>query len=194
MVEDFLKRFSNLFVDLHTNEDILTFIVRGHLYCESALANILRKALKNTAALDVDRLEYQAKVNLCNAFGLVQQYLVPGLLQLGSLRNRYVHRLDYNATEQDQRDLINTIKSTCGPPAKYFLGRGVEFPNGLRRCIVALWIPLELQLAPDVETAKNMLLSLAVLMADVSGLDIEEFIEEMKKRMSDYIKEGGEMA
>ena len=190
MNTDFLQRFSKLFVDLHTNEDILTFLVRGHLYCESTLANILRKALTRCEALDVERLDYQAKLKLCNAFGLIPENLVPGLEQLGSLRNKYVHRLDYNATEQDQLDLINTIKSTCGLPSQYYLHRGIQFPNGFKRCIVALWIPLEVQLAPDEESAEELLLSLAALMADVSGLDIDAFIEQMKKAMSDYLKKG----
>lgn len=193
MSSEFLKRFSKLFVDLHTNEDILTFLVKGHLYCESTLANILWKALKRPETLDVERLDYQAKLNLCNAFGLIPENLIPGLQKLGSLRNKYVHRLGYNATEQDQIDLINTIKSTMGLPAQYYLSRSIKFPNGLRRCIFVLWVPLELQLAPDLESAKDMLINLAALMVDVSGLDIDDFIEQMKKQMSDYIKQGGKI-
>ncbi len=120
MNDKFLKRFSTLFIELHGNKDIFTFLVRGHLYCESTLSNILLKAIKRPNALDIDRLDYQAKVNLCNAFALIPKGFVPGLTKLGTLRNKYVHRLEYKATKKDQSDLINAIKPTGGLPSIAF--------------------------------------------------------------------------
>ena len=104
MTDEFLKRFARCFGEIHGKEDVLTFLVRGHLFCESALARILSKAIKRPDALEVDRLDYQAKVNLCNAIGLIPESLVPGLVKLGKFRHRFVHQLDYVATVQDQSD------------------------------------------------------------------------------------------
>jgi hypothetical protein len=184
MTDAFLKRFARCFGELHGKEDVFTFLTRGHLFCESALARILTKAVKRPDALDVDRLDYQAKVNLCNALGLIPESLVPGLVKLGKFRNRFVHQLDYIATVQDQSDFINTLRSTCGEPAEYYLSRRIDFPNGIRRCILILFLLLELQLAETGKQRVQMLFSVALLMGKVSGLEPDDFIEQMKKELS----------
>lgn len=184
--EKFLESFSNLFIELHSTNNLLTFLVRGHLYCESTLSQILQNSVKRKDAINIDRLDYQAKINLCNAFGLIPESIVPGLQKLGSIRNKYVHNIDYEVTEEDQLDFVNTLKSTLGEPAQYYLHYKTEFPNGFKRGIVVLWVPLQLELAPDKETASELLVSLAALMARVSGLEINDFIKEMEKRLKNF--------
>ena len=139
--------FRDCFQELYGTADVLAFVIRGHLYCESALTQLLEANFKNPNAIDVDRLQYRTKVELCVALGLIDPSLTPGLHKLGLLRNKFGHNLTYVATEVDQRDFVNTVKSSLGAPAKFYLSRGRKFPNGLRRCILALWIPLQIHLA-----------------------------------------------
>ena len=180
---EFIRRFIKCFKDLHTTEDIPIFMIRGHLHCESVLEALLSKAIQRPSALDVDRLDYQAKLNLCNAFGLIPESLVPGLAKLGQFRNRLAHRIEYSISEQDQSDFINTIRSTGGPHTEYYLSKRTEFPNGLRRCIIGLLMDLSSNLADTVEQKKDMMVNLAITMQEVSGMDFDEFFELMKKEL-----------
>lgn len=166
-------------------------IVRGHLYCESALAELLRKNLKRPEELSIDRLEFQAKVNLCSAMGLVDLTLKPGLTQLGKLRNKYVHQLDYEATESDLTDLVNALKSTIGMPAQYYLRRGVEYPDGFGRCLIALWLPLEMYCASK-EEAQGMVEQIVKLMAAVAGQPEEDMRKECRAEAERFFAQRGE--
>ena len=191
MSKEFIQRFACCFAELNSTENVMLVIVRGHLYCESALAQLLRTNLKHPEEMPIDRLEFQAKVNLCSALGLTDVVLKPGLCQLATLRNKYVHRLDYEATAKDQADLVNSIKSTLGPPAQFFLRRGTEFPNGFRRCVLALWLPLELHGATK-EEAREMIEQLVDLMVTVSGKSEEEFRKELRADTEEFFAQRGE--
>jgi hypothetical protein len=180
---EFIRRFIRCFKDLHATEDIISFMIRGHLHCESVLTALLLKAIQRPDALDVDRLDFQAKLNLCNAFGLIPSYLVPGLAKLGQFRNRLAHRLEYTLSEQDQTDFINTIRSTGGPHTEYYLSKRTHFPNGLRRCIVGLLMDLSINLADTFEQKKDMLINLALAMQKISGMDFDEFFVFVKKEL-----------
>jgi hypothetical protein len=183
ITKDYLDRVMSCFKNLHETDDILTFMIRGHLHCESVLTALLSKAIQRPEALDVDRLNYQAKLNLCNAFGLIPESLEPGLAKLGKFRNQLVHRFDCSISEQDQTDFINTLRSTGGLHTEYYLSERTDFLNGLRRCIEVLLIELALQLADTVEQREDMLVSLSVLAVKVNGSELNDFIARMKKNL-----------
>lgn len=191
MAATFLQRFAECFAELNSTENVMLVVVRGHLYCESALAELLAKNLKHPDELSIDRLEFQAKVNLCSAMGLFNLSLKPGLTQLGKLRNKYVHQLDYEATESDLADLVNALKSTIGMPAQYYLRRSVEYPKGFRRCVIALWLPLEMYCAPKGE-AKGMVEQIVKLMAAVAGQSEEDMKKECRKEAEKFFAQRGE--
>jgi hypothetical protein len=191
VAKTFLQRFAECYAELHTVESVMLLIVRGHLYCESVLAELLRGNLKHPDELSIDRFEFQSKVNLCCAMGLIDLSLKPGLTQLGKLRNKYVHQLDYEATEEDQADLVNALKSTIGMPAQYYLRRRTEFPNGFRRSVIALWLPLEMHCAPKGE-GKAMVEQINQLMATVSGQSDEEFKRACRTEAEKFFAARGE--
>ena len=191
MAKTFLQRFGECFAELISTKNVMLVVVRGHLYCEAALAEALRKHLKCPEEIQIDRLGFQAKVNLISALGAIGLELKPGLTQLGKLRNKYVHQLDYEATESDQTDLINSLKSTIGMPAQFYLRRATEFPNGLRRCVIALWLPLEMCCAPP-EDAKGMVEQTAKFAAVVSGQSDDEFRRQCRTNAQKFFEQRGE--
>ncbi len=170
----FTERDVDCFAELRFAPNVFSLIVRGHLYCESALASLIRNALKKPDELNVDRLGFQMKVNLAAALGLIPTEYKQSLAALSALRNRYVHQLDYEVTESDQSDFMNTFKSAFGPAAKYMLRRGTEFPGGLRRTILALWISIELAGLANREAAISMMAELTMVAVAVhnGGLDV----------------------
>ncbi len=182
------KQFVHLFSSLYSTEDILAFIVRGHLYCEAALSGLLNSSLKNPEELDTDRLDYSTKVDLCSALGLFAEDLKPGLKQLGKLRNKIVHNLEYKITEQDQMDFINTLRSTLGEPAEYYFSFScaTEFPNGLCRCVQCLWISLQIKNGSDPEEVKEKLSQIVYVSMKMSGLDNEKFFDMCNQRVEDF--------
>lgn len=184
--KQFLTRFMKCFTDLHGTDDLLSFMIKGHLHCESVLTEILLKGFKRPEALNFARLEYRAKLNLCNALGIIPESLVSGLAQLGKLRNRLSHSLDEEISEKDQLDLMNTVRSQGGPPMEYYLSKRTEFPNGLRRCIIGMLIELSLCLSDSAKVKKEMLISLTFLIQKASGLEIDEFFEKAKEELKQY--------
>ena len=187
IMASFGENYEKCFTELYAAEDIFVVLIRGHLYCEAALADLLRQNLKFPEELNIDRLDYQAKVNLCAALGLFGAFaLKPGMSKLGSLRNRFVHQLEYKATEQDLTDLLNTVKGSLGMPAQFLLRRGTEYPNGFRKCVMALWVPLALLCAPMEErkSARDLALKFAAKVLDAPE-------EELRKQADADIKAFG---
>ncbi|MDP8238436.1 MAG: hypothetical protein P9X24_05055 [Candidatus Hatepunaea meridiana] len=183
ITEKFPRHFLKLFKELNATNDILTFMIRGHLHCESVLTELIYTAVLRPNALEQCHLNFSTKLNLCNALGLIPESLVPGLAGLGKLRNRLAHRLEYSISEQDQADLINTIRSTGEPYAAEYLSKGTEFPKGLRLCIIGLFMDLYFNLADTNEEEHDMAVNLAVLSIKEYGFDSDEFIDELKKKV-----------
>jgi hypothetical protein len=189
MPSKFIEQVEKCFNELHATEDAFVLLVRGHLYCESSLAELLRLNFKHPTEVKIDRLDYQAKVNLCSAMGVFDPLtLGPGLSKLGVIRNKYVHQLDYVASEQDQTDFINTLKATLGNPAQFYFRREVDYPNGLCRCVLALWLPLEILCAP-VEERAEVAEAVGKLGAKLIGVSVEEFEAEVSRETSGYRRE-----
>ncbi|MDQ0887897.1 hypothetical protein QFZ81_002985 [Paenibacillus sp. V4I9] len=184
MQETFKDLYKKHFLELYTTDDIFTMIIRGHLYIEASIVKLINMNLPKSEYLNVSRLDYQLKVNLGCAMGVIPSNLEPSLKQLGKLRNKYAHDLNYQLTEQDQNDITNTIKSNLGEPADYLFAFSKQFPDGVRRSILAIWMYLEMEKAVKENKEINII-------ADVIGFGTEQFglsSEDMQKRMQDRIK------
>ncbi|MGD0590822.1 MAG: hypothetical protein ABSA44_08495 [Bacteroidota bacterium] len=177
------EHFIQLFSALYSTEDILAFLIRGHLYCEASLTELLSQHLKNKTEINIDRLDYSVKINLCSALGLIPVMLKPGLQHLGVIRNKYVHNLNYSATEQDQLDFLNTIRSTMGEPAEDLFSRNTKFPNGFRRCVMALWIPLQMALAGNESEFRDIRKQIVAAATSISVLYKEDSKDQGLKRI-----------
>lgn len=75
-----------------SNADSLGVVIRGLIYIEHELIELLSENLANPKAAKIPTLEYSAKVDLAVAIGL-RDDLGKALKALGSLRNRLAHDL-----------------------------------------------------------------------------------------------------
>lgn len=91
-----------------TAEDDLGAIIRSHLYIETLLNLFLEFTLVRPDALDIARMNYQAKVRLASALGLSEIVTKP-LEQLGTLRNSFAHKLNYKLDRKDADQFYSTF-------------------------------------------------------------------------------------
>lgn len=83
----------------------LNLVLRGHLYLEALLNQIIHRSLQYPRAIDETRQSFYAKVKLLRALGKIDQKLEKLLLTLNSLRNKIAHQLRYEITFDDAFDL-----------------------------------------------------------------------------------------
>lgn len=180
-MNDVYLRYGGLLKALYSTNDPLSFILRGHLYCEVAITRLLERKLPNPDALNLDRMMFYQKLKLAEATHAVPVYLVEGLTKLNALRNKYAHRLDYAATDEDQAAVLAAVRHGLQEPLSSLLPDNLTFPIGLKRAILLLWFSLELSLAPDFETGSEMILASISMIAQVALIEDPERTERLRQ-------------
>lgn len=84
-------------------------IIRGHLYVQSALINLVRTALDKPDAINLARIDFSSLVQWAVALGLIERQAGPGFHKLNSFRNRFAHNLYAGYSLQDAIDLFNAL-------------------------------------------------------------------------------------
>ena len=74
--------------------DLLTLIIRAHLYVEHALIQMLCEAMTYPNEEVIRRLNFPSKLELCIAFALIPDEWKPAVLKVNEMRNRMAHRLE----------------------------------------------------------------------------------------------------
>lgn len=175
-------------MEIHTS-GILTFIIRGHLYIESSIVRLINKMPKSPNYLNVSRCDYKLKVSLGCALGVIPVELEPSLRQLGKIKNKFAHDLNYTLTIEDQNDIINCLKSKLGEPARYFFNTNdKEFPNGMRRAIQAIWIYLEIYAASKNGNAYSIVNNIISVGSNLTGGYEQDFRKQMEERLESWKK------
>jgi hypothetical protein len=80
-------------------------LLRGHLWTESLINQLLDIAAVDSGALDLDRIGFRQKVDIAQAFGLIQRRDGHALRTMNRLRNRLSRNLDAVPTDDDVLDL-----------------------------------------------------------------------------------------
>lgn len=71
----------------------LAVFLKGHLWLETVLNDFLEAAAQDAKPLNLERMAFSAKVNLCEAFGLVQPPLCKAFREINRHRNLLAHEL-----------------------------------------------------------------------------------------------------
>lgn len=98
---------SSLFADhvLSTSSRVEA-LLRGHLWIEHYLTELLREKLVRPDAVDIERMAWRQKLSWCDGLGLIEQEDIPSLLEFNRIRNRLAHDLNAEPTEQQVIALI----------------------------------------------------------------------------------------
>lgn len=71
----------------------LEVFLKGHLWLETVLNDFLEAATRDARPLKLDRMAFSAKVNLCEAFGLIPPPLCKAFREINKRRNLLAHEL-----------------------------------------------------------------------------------------------------
>ena len=92
------------------SEDDLGMVIRAHIHVEHELREYILAAAPQPAELKLSDYDYASTLKLAMALGL-KPSVKAGLTSLGTLRNKFAHRLNMKLTEQEARQLYSTLSS-----------------------------------------------------------------------------------
>lgn len=98
-----------LFVEHMRDPNLLTMVLKGHLWVESCLNRALELSFEHPDRVEIDRLPFSAKVNLCLAASAIRKDDAPALRLLNKIRNRMAHDLHSSITDADVRALETSL-------------------------------------------------------------------------------------
>lgn len=80
--------------------------IRGHLYLESLMSEIIKKSyVDNDAAFEIGKMFYN-KVKLLKASGIIDDSIEKLLLEINKVRNKMAHDMNYHLTFDDFYRLV----------------------------------------------------------------------------------------
>lgn len=89
-------------------EDELGVVIRAHIHIEAQLVRLLEALVPYSEHLEKMDLDYAQKVQLTVAMGLAPEHVAP-LNTLGSIRNRFAHKLESKLTKNDAENLYRVL-------------------------------------------------------------------------------------
>jgi hypothetical protein len=96
-------------------ESSFEILIRGHLWIESLINQILAVHMTDSSILDIDRLGFRQKVDIAQAFGFIYPEDGRALRELNRLRNKLAHDLSAEPRESDIQNLLNVSEHPRGP-------------------------------------------------------------------------------
>jgi hypothetical protein len=111
LLADRVKEKVGALTSVLIGEDDLGKVVRGHIYIEHELQDLIFFAAPNPDQLErFDDMEFSEKVRLALVLGL-NANLKGGLTAVGKLRNKFSHRLDMRLGEEEANNLVASLPS-----------------------------------------------------------------------------------
>ncbi|WP_424536801.1 hypothetical protein ACOZ38_44380 [Sphaerisporangium viridialbum] len=127
----------------HLNaQEPLQIIIRGHLWVELMINDVLQEVLPRPEHLQKARLSFSQRIHLAAAMQLISSEDLPSMLKLNRIRNTAAHELNSTIDAVAVQELISTLS----PKMRFiaFNGRPVdEFPSDLRTIIATMVVMLD---------------------------------------------------
>ncbi|MEC4840527.1 hypothetical protein R2360_13670 [Mycobacteroides chelonae] len=102
----------DLFHEHTRGRGMVEVLLRGHLWLENALDDLITAEVKNPTPLSMDRMRFASKVNLVEALGLLGQSESQTLREINKIRNRLAHDLHGEPTLDDLSRLEQGLSKT----------------------------------------------------------------------------------
>jgi hypothetical protein len=131
--------------------DMVTMVIRGHLHLEHVLIQTLLDAFVVPDAVQLRRINFPAKVDLCIALGLIPEFWRDAVLKMNEMRNRVAHRLKFEFAESEKVELVKMVPKFL---REILLDDAKVAPNELEKLawwrifyIATLWLDIARQKA-----------------------------------------------
>lgn len=128
----------NKFIIATEGENYFQIILRAHLYIEHELTEIIRKYFKHPEEI-IRQLNFSRKLGVLLALGEISQDLKAPINHLNRLRNKYAHELDYQFSEQDFNDFLDTFKPEFKMKYLVNITGDISLSNKLRGTLASIW-------------------------------------------------------
>ncbi|WP_425989903.1 hypothetical protein [Afipia sp. DC4300-2b1] len=89
--------------------DIITTVLKAHLYLEHVLIQTLLDACPNPEAIELRRMNFPAKLDLCIALGLLPDLWSKPVRTINDMRNTVAHRLEFQFSDSERLKLYNLL-------------------------------------------------------------------------------------
>lgn len=97
------------FVDRIKEGEQWQLIIVAHLYFEHVIDLILREALPNPDAINLNRMGYSSRLDLTFALGLLSTEIRGAMTKITSIRNAVAHKLNFKIEDKCVRDLESCL-------------------------------------------------------------------------------------
>ena len=108
------------FMKYTESEDYMGVILRGHLYIENELTQLIKKILIKPDKISLPY--FATKLDAAYALGAIADEWYGAFKKMNKIRNKYAHDLGYEFVEEDFSDLISTLSKD----AKYEYVKNLE--------------------------------------------------------------------
>ena len=96
------------FFQILNGEDDLGVVIRAHIYIEHELREFILAAAPKPEELKFSDYDYATTLGFALALGL-NPNLKAGLTALGTLRNKFAHRLEMKLTDQEAKQIFSKL-------------------------------------------------------------------------------------
>ncbi|MEH6994241.1 hypothetical protein V7075_16220 [Neobacillus drentensis] len=144
--EEYYEQFNNhIFNAFLKMNDVLSTVLRGHLYIESELEKQLNEYLAHPEVLEMDRLKFSDKLTWLVALGLLSKENRMPYKRLNELRNKFAHNIEYQLQESDLEKIVNTFNKSQRKRYIKMVNDQTKNESRLRFCLFILWIDITLE-------------------------------------------------
>lgn len=128
---------NNKFLDIINSQNYLDVVLRGHLFIESKIVEMIQGKLTNPSVLEFGKISFPLKLQLGAALGLLELEDLPAYKKINRLRNETAHKLTFEVTDEKIQDLISTLNPYQLKISNFNDGDDLAFR--FRKCIAALY-------------------------------------------------------
>jgi hypothetical protein len=183
-----MNTLTNQYLEHINAEDELQIILRGHLYIESKLIQLIKHKLQRPESIDLSKLNFPLKVTLTEALGLIDESEKGALIYLNKLRNRIAHNLEEQITGLDIDNFISTFNSVQREIYEFYFKKSQDHIYNLRKAITTLYFQLDGRLNDLIEIEKKKKEPLALMIQNwLIEYEIEKH-EGIEKTIEEHIK------
>jgi hypothetical protein len=104
-------------VHLFAPESFFEILLRGHLWIENLINDVIDVHMTDPSALDLDRISFRQKIDIAQGFGFINPEDGRSLRVLNRLRNKLAHNVMAEPSQNEIRDLVNML---AGRPKAIF--------------------------------------------------------------------------
>lgn len=164
----YFKELSELAGD---SNPFISFI-KGEAYVESMLVNLIESAILDSKALELDRMTFTKKVNLCEAIGLIHSNVSPVLKKFANIRNKFAHQVWPDFSEKEFQDFLNVFRQSKHLKDHLIIQQDKALT--ILDCVWAMWIYLLEQLF-RVHSKRELLKNFWESVVDAEPVDNPDF-------------------